>query len=134
MTGKQPTDPISLHLGYAYLVHCPKTGFFKIGSARRPHVRLKQISREMRSPCALLHTIATNHSLRLEREIQGRFIGGLRASEWFDLDSVEVATICSVSTVFYRDVPVPRERLRAEFDAGAKWVHLLPICGVVKVQ
>lgn len=128
MTGKEPSRPRELHLGYAYLVFCAKTGFYKIGSARRPDSRTKQLSREMRTPCTLLHTIATNAALRLEREIQGRFIGGLRGGEWFDLCACEVEIIQSVSTVFYRDVTAPKDRLRSSFDAGAKWVSLLPVC------
>ncbi|HEY1191315.1 MAG TPA: GIY-YIG nuclease family protein [Gemmata sp.] len=128
MTGKLPSNLRELHLGYAYLVLCPKTGFYKIGSARRPDTRVKQLCREMRTPCTLLHTIATNAALRLEREIQGRFIGGLRGGEWFDLCACDVEVICSVSTVFYRDVVAPKNRLRSEFDRGAKWAEGLPIC------
>ena len=129
MTGAPPVDESSTLVGYVYLIHNAKTGFYKLGSARRPHVRVKQLCREMRAPCVLLHTIATNHSLRLERETQARFIGGHLGGEWFDLAAVDVEIIQCVSTVWYREAEwFPKVRERVLFDRGSKWAASLPIC------
>lgn len=132
MTGKLPSDKDKPQLGYVYVVHNPRTGWYKVGSARRPHVRLAQLCREMRSDCVMLHTIATNHSLRLERVVQERFLHAHQGGEWFDLTTADLETIQSVSTVWYRDqgLWVPESRRRSEFDSGAKWAKQLPICGV----
>jgi hypothetical protein len=130
MTGAKPKDKTGDGFGYVYLIHNPRTGFFKIGSARKPRTRLTTLSREMCTRCVMLHTIATNALLRLERECQRRFLEQHQGGEWFDLTSVDVALICSVSTVFYRDAAEqPRSRLRLAFDAGAKWAAGLPVCG-----
>lgn len=129
MTGREPTDTTTAQPGYVYLVKNEKTGFFKIGSARKPNVRLKQLETEMRATCVMLHTIATNQAIRLERAIQERFIGGHRGGEWFDLCACDVEAIMSVSTVFYLDAEwQPKSKSRSEFDAGAKWAKGLPIC------
>jgi len=131
MTGEKPQDTTAGGFGYVYLVRNPKTGWFKIGSARRPLTRLAQLCREMCASCKLLHTIATNDSLRLEREVQRRFLEQHQGGEWFDLTSADVAIVCSVSTVFYRDSECqPRSKRRDAFDAGAKWATALPICGL----
>lgn len=127
MTGKRPKDTEQAHLGFAYLVWNPRSGFYKLGSARRPLVRLAQLSREMCTKCVLVHTIATNNALRLEREIQKRFLDNHIGGEWFELSEAELAAIQSVSTVWYKGESwVPRERGREWFDTGAK---KLPICG-----
>lgn len=133
MTGTEPVSTDAPQPGYVYLAHNPRTGWYKIGSARRPLTRLAQLRREMRSPrVALLHTIATNHALRLEREVQERFLDQHQGGEWFDLTSADVVTVYSVSTVWYRDgLWMPKNRRRSEFDAGAKWAQQLPICGAV---
>lgn len=132
MTGREPTDTTTAQPGYVYLVHNPKTGFYKIGSARKPQTRLKQLQTEMRAPCVMLHTIATNNAVRLEREVQLRFLAGHQGGEWFDLTTPDIEALMSVSTAFYRDTEWhPKTVLRSEFDRGAKWAKLLPICGEV---
>ena len=129
MTGKRPKSNAP-QIGYVYVAFNPKTGFYKIGSARRPHVRLAQLSAEMRSECVMLHTIATNHALRLEREVQARFLTAHLGGEWFDLCACEVEVIQSVSTVFFLDAEwQPKDTLRSEFDKGSRWAKNLPICG-----
>ncbi len=131
MTGKRPKDSDAPQLGYVYLVFNPRTGLHKIGSARKPNVRLAQLNREMRSECVMLHTIATNHSLRLERVAQERFLHAHQGGEWFDLTGADIEAFQSVSTVFYRDAGIwfPESRRRSEFDAGSRWASALPICG-----
>ena len=131
MTGTEPKVIDETQVGYVYLVHNPRTGFYKVGSARRPHTRLAQLCREMRAKCSILHTIATNHMLRLERETQERFLDQHQGGEWFDLTAFDVTVIQAVSTVWYKggDLWVPGNRRRVEFDIGAKWAEALPICG-----
>jgi hypothetical protein len=133
MTGRKPHTTDAGQFGYVYLIRNPRTGFYKIGSARRPTTRLATLSREMATKCELVHTIATNESLRLEREIQGRVIASMIGGEWYELDDVQLAAIMGVSTVFYRDSEAqPRSRLRSDFDAGAPWAKRLPVCGEVR--
>lgn len=131
MTGRIPKDKSRLECGYVYLVRNPVTGFFKIGSARRPDTRLRAISTEMCARCALLHTIASNAMVRLEREVQARFLADHVGGEWFELDESQVAIVQSVSSVFYRDGALwrPRVNSRIDFDSGAPWAKRLPICG-----
>lgn len=132
MTGKAPKDTRQVQCGYAYLIRNPVTGLFKIGSARNPLTRLATLSREMCAKCQLLHTIATNVALRLEREVQQRFLADHQGGEWFELDSEQVAVVMSVSSVFYRDAEWrPRSNSRIDFDSGAAWAKRLPVCGCV---
>lgn len=129
MTGKRPKSNAP-QLGYAYVVFNPRTGLYKLGSARKPNVRVAQLSREMRSECRLLHTVATNAALRLEREVQERFLHAHQGGEWFDLTTADLEALQSVSTVFYRDAEwMPESRRRSEFDSGSRWARSLPICG-----
>jgi hypothetical protein len=133
MTGKQPKDTQSVQHGYLHVARCQRTGYYKIGSARRPDTRARQLTREMSSPVVLLHTIATNQSLRLEREAQARVMDSHIGGEWFVLDEVQLAVLCSVSSVWYRDEGqwVPRSRSRIDFDSGAAWARRLPVCGAL---
>ena len=133
MTGRRPHQHDKGQFGYAYLLRNPRTGFYKIGSARRPTSRLAALSREMCAKLELLHTIASNAMARLEKEIQGRFLASMVGGEWFDLDESQVALVMSVSAVFYRDCEwQPRSTLRCDFDEGAAWAKKLPICGVTR--
>ncbi len=130
MTGEQPADKTAGQFGYVYVARCARTGLVKIGSARKPLTRMKALSKEMCSAVVMLHTIATNAALRLEREAQRRFLDSHKGGEWFELSGEEVALLCAVSTVFYKDVPFTlRDKRRAAFDSGAKWAAGLPVCG-----
>lgn len=130
MTGKAPKNTARGQFGYAYLILNPRTGLFKIGSARRPDTRLATIRREMQANCLLLHTIATNAALRLEREIQSRFIDSHTGGEWFELDAEQVAVVQCVASVFYFDAEwQPRSLRRIDFDTSAVWKRKLPVCG-----
>ena len=131
MTGRQPKDMKRTQLGYAYVVKNPRTGYYKLGSARNPATRLATLCREMQAKCELVHTIATNARERLERTLQARYPACHVGGEWYALDSEQVELLCVVSAVFFRDGWQPRSRLRADFDAGAKWAKRLPICGAV---
>lgn len=129
MTGKAPNKTARDQCGYLYIAKCARTGFYKIGSARRPDTRASQLTREMSSVVTLIHTVATNDSLRLERFAQALVMDAHIGGEWFDLDTVQLAILCSVASVFYRGQWMPRSRSRIDFDAGAVWARRLPVCG-----
>lgn len=131
MTGREPLDIDRTQLGYAYILLNPRTGFYKLGSARNPMARLKSLCRELHANCELIHTIATNNRERLERVIQAKYPACMVGGEWYDLSAEQVASLQVVSAVWWREGWQPRSRLRADFDAGAAWARKLPVCGCV---
>jgi predicted DNA-binding protein len=82
------------HSGFAYLIRA-ENGLYKIGHARDPQVRLQNLDT---GPLALelIHQVASNDPVWLEREMHKRFRRQRVRGEWFALSERQVEFICAV--------------------------------------
>ncbi len=101
--------PLGFYPGYVYLAKHHNSGLYKIGrTAKPPKMRMTELSREHRGEVMLLHAIATNNCLRLEREVMRRFLSAHVTKEWFALAAEQIEAIRSVSAVSYVGVKEPK--------------------------
>ena len=99
--------------GYVYLLE--GGGFFKIGKATDLDRRVQQIFPKLPFECRLLHAIASDDCLALERWLHRRFADCRRNGEWFQLDAERVRWFMAQGRI---DMAEKSERQRAVYRQG----------------
>mgnify|MGYP000098690222 CR=1 FL=1 len=97
-TTEPPTPtapPCASKPGYIYLLHADTQNCFKIGRTNNLQRRLANIL--LPFPITLVHSIQVADMVWAERHLHQRFADKRLNGEWFNLDSDDVAYICSLT-------------------------------------
>lgn len=90
--------------GYVYLIHGEGTGYCKIGRSKSVPSRMAQLAIQLPFRIDLIHTIACEGMVEIERALHRRF-GSKRANgEWFQLDQKDIEWIKKRDKLYLRQV------------------------------
>ncbi len=90
-----PTDEAGMPQQFVYLMRAAG-GLYKIGRSTSPAKRQREIE-ERAGPLSLVHTIPTNDSPWLEKQLHQQFASRHQGHEWFALVDADVAVLQSMS-------------------------------------
>lgn len=93
----KPNSRCLTTFGYVYVFGCVKTGYFKIGYSKTPHLRRLEYDRsKMPFPTEMIHTIPADNARQLEWELHRRYRDKQTNGEWFLLSSIELDQIKAI--------------------------------------
>lgn len=100
---KKTKIPKSLLPGFVYLFSAAN-GLFKIGYSKNPDKRLSGINGESPIQVVLVHKIATNDMMWLEKKLHRKYANKRAHGEWFRLSKANVKAISSITVCsrYYR--------------------------------
>lgn len=81
-----------------YLIKSYDTGYYKIGIAKNPDLRLKQLQTANHEKLEIIHTYETSNYSKLEVSLHNHYSYCHKINEWFTLnleDEVKFIDICS---------------------------------------
>lgn len=93
-------DASERNVGFVYLAWLETTEYYKIGRSKTPRYRFLSTT-HMPVDIVMLHTIPTNFTVWLERDLHERFAEKRVRGEWFKLTDNDLAYVTSIKEMQY---------------------------------
>ena len=99
--------------GFVYLIGSPTFGWYKIGKANRPDVRVENLGVLLPFRVEVLAVWKAEHSLGFERQLHDRFSAQRINGEWFKFSPQVIASLVNDADLIFNRV-FPNGNLRLE--------------------